>query len=102
MNSELFIVCESHDPTLRSEAVARLGSLDAVREWIAHRNLIANCQAAGLGAPVRVDRVAGAFLGQHPRCRLALIDDRGTRHPVTEGGRRAGAARARRGWDSNP
>ena len=92
MSTWLYLQCLDHDPPITSadEVGQHLYNLADIRREVANRELLYNAHAAGLtggdynvGCGRFTDN-ARAFLLQHPRCNLRIVDEYGQEHPIED------------------
>lgn len=89
MSTYIYLRCLSHDPPLTSsnESGQHLTDLPQLQADIANRDVLVKSWDLDMrpdsdGFGYRLGTIA--FLAQHPRCSLGIIDEYGTEHPVTE------------------
>lgn len=85
MSTYLYLRCEDHDPPLvaREESGQHLRNLPGIRADIADREAIVRITRAPAYVDLGPSRNATAdFLADHPACRIGIVDEYGTDHPV--------------------
>lgn len=85
MSTWLYLRCEDHDPPILSDDVGqRLSALPEIRGYIADRKRFEAAAVVGLTPDDHFMGNAARFLGDHPKCRIAIEDEYRREHPVVE------------------
>jgi hypothetical protein len=86
VSTNLYLVCMSHEPPLKSDHSSgqHLSDLDQIREDLAKRDVYAQLDWEIVWGVSGDRRNTVAFAKEHPRCEIAIRDEYGYWHPLTE------------------
>lgn len=86
MSTYIYLECIDHDPPLPAEGESgqHLYDLPQLRTDVANREPLVNAASEGMSTDDYFRRNTLSFLVRHPKCRLRIVDEYGTEHPLED------------------